>query len=135
MLQVATLKALELLSNDEDGFFIMIEGSQPDWGGHANDETYLVQETLDLDRAVKIALDFAQEDGETLVVVTADHETGGFVVLNGDNSTGEISTVFTTKGHTASIIPVYSYGPGAQLFTGIYENTGFVERFIEAFGF
>jgi alkaline phosphatase len=135
MLQVATSKALELLSDNENGFFIMIEGSQPDWGGHANNETYVIQETLDLDRTVKIALDFAKENGETLVVITSDHETGGMVVLNGNNSTGEIKTVFTTKGHTASLIPVYAFGPGAQLFTGIYENTGFKERFIEVFNF
>ena len=135
MLQVATSKALELLSENEKGFFIMIEGSQPDWGGHANNETYAIQETLDLDRTVKIALDFAKENGETLVVVTSDHETGGLVVLNGNNSSGEIKTVFTTKGHTASLIPIYAYGPGAQLFTGIYENTGFLERFLKVYDF
>ncbi|HDR68481.1 MAG TPA: alkaline phosphatase, partial [Bacteroidaceae bacterium] len=135
VLERATEKALELLSTNENGFFIMIEGSQIDWGGHDNDETYVVEETLDFDRCIKIALDFARENGETLVVVTSDHETGGMVVLDGNDATGEIRTTFTTGGHTASLIPVLAYGPGADLFTGIYENTGFFERFLEAFDF
>ncbi|MBN1132574.1 MAG: alkaline phosphatase, partial [Bacteroidales bacterium] len=135
MLERATAKALELLSADEDGFFIMIEGSQIDWGGHDNDEAYVVSEILDFDRAVKVALDFAEKDGETLVIVTADHETGGMVVLDGDPGSGKISTKFTTGGHTASLIPVYAFGPGAQNFTGIYENTEVMKRMLKAFDF
>ncbi len=134
MLAIATKKALELLSQNEKGFFIMIEGSQIDWGGHDNDQDYVVTETLDFDKAVKVALDFAKADGETLVVITADHETGGMIVLNGDFDSGSVETVFTTGGHTGQLIPVYSYGPFAELFTGIFENTGFKERFEKAWG-
>jgi alkaline phosphatase len=134
MLPIATRKALELLGQDEDGFFVMIEGSQIDWGGHANDQEYVVTETMDFDASIKIALDFAKENGETLVVVTGDHETGGMIILNGDLENGTLETVFTSSGHTGIFIPVYAYGPGAELFTGIYENTSFKEKFIQALG-
>lgn len=134
MLQFATEKALELLSQDEDGFFVMIEGSQIDWGGHANNKEYMISETLDFDAAVKVALDFAEADGETLVVITGDHETGGVIVLNGNMEAQSVETVFATGGHTGVMLPVYAYGPGAELFTGIYENTGFKSRFEQTLG-
>jgi alkaline phosphatase len=134
MLPLATKKAIELLDQNEKGFFLMIEGSQIDWGGHANDQEYVITETLDFDKAVKIALDFAKADGETLVVITADHETGGMIVLDGNITEGTVETVFNSGGHTGIFIPVYAYGPGAELFTGIYENTSFKEKFISALG-
>lgn len=134
MLPVSTRKAISLLNQNKNGFFVMIEASQIDWGGHANDQEYVVTETLDFDAAVKIALDFAKEDGETLVVITADHETGGMIILNGDMKNGTVETVFTTGGHTGIMIPVFAYGPGSELFTGIYENTGFKSKFIKALG-
>lgn len=134
MLSLATKKALEILSQDKDGFFMMIEGSQIDWASHANDQDGIISEILDFDKAIKIALDFAREDGETLVVITADHETGGMVILGGNIEEGTVKTKFTTGGHTGVPIPVYSYGPGEELFSGIFDNTGFKERFIEAYG-
>lgn len=134
MLPLATAKALELLDEDEDGFFIMIEGSQIDWGGHANDEEYVLTETMDFFNAVEVALEFAEKDGETLVVVTADHETGGLIVLNGDPESKTIETAFNTGGHTGIMIPVYATGPGAELFTGIYDNTDFKGKFMSALG-
>jgi len=134
MLPFATGKALELLKQDGNGFFVMIEGSQIDWGGHANDEEYVLQETLDFDAAVKVALDFAEQDGETLVVVTADHETGGMMILKGNIEEKSVETTFTTGGHTGIIIPVFAYGPGAELFTGFYDNTDFKAKFMQALG-
>jgi alkaline phosphatase len=134
MLPLATGKALELLSQHEDGFFVMIEGSQIDWGGHANNEEYVLQETLDFDAAVKAAIDFAEQDGETLVVVTGDHETGGMMILGGNIKEKTVQTTFTTGGHTGIIIPVYAYGPGAELFTGFYDNTDFKAKFMQALG-
>ncbi len=130
MLPEATKKALEILSQDEDGFFIMIEGSQIDWASHANDQEKTIAETLDFDKAVQVALDFAKEDGETLVVITADHETGGMVVLEGDYEKATTKVAFSTHGHTGMMVPVYSYGPGAELFTGIFDNTEYKEKFI-----
>ncbi len=135
MLPEAGKKALELLNRNKNGFFIMIEGSEIDWGAHDNNQEYMVTESLDFDAVVRIALDFARLDGETLVVVTGDHETGGMVVLNGDISKRQLETVFTTGGHTGVFIPVFAYGPGSQLFTGIYENSDFKAKFIKALGF
>lgn len=134
MLPKATKKGIELLSQNSKGFFMMVEGSQIDWGGHGNDEDYVLTETMDFFDAVQAALDFAKEDGETLVVITADHETGGMMILNGDFEKKNVKTTFTTNGHTGIMVPVYAYGPGAELFTGIYENTQFKEKFLEAWG-
>ena len=133
MLPLATKKALDLLRQDEDGFFLMIEASQIDWGAHQNNQEYVVSETRDFDRTIKLVLDFAKEDGETLVVITADHETGGMIVLNGNIQEKRVETAFTTGGHTGIMIPVFAYGPRAELFTGIYENTAFKEKFITAY--
>ncbi|MBK9107263.1 MAG: alkaline phosphatase [Saprospiraceae bacterium] len=107
---------------DNKGFFLMIEGSQIDWGGHANDSKYIISEMLDFDKAIKEIIDFAEKDQQTLVVITADHETGGYAI-NGGHLFGNLKTSFTTTHHTAELIPVFAYGPGAELFSGIYENT------------
>ena len=78
--------ALDKLSKNKNGFFLMVEGAQIDWGGHDNDTDYLITELLDFDKTIGVALDFAANNGETLVIVTADHETGGFTLStdNGD---------------------------------------------------
>jgi alkaline phosphatase len=118
-----TEKALDLLSKNEDGFFIMIEGSQIDWAGHANDSEYLVREMKDFDAAVKTALDFAKENGETLVILTADHETGG-MTLQKEVAEGDSVEVFWTSGsHTGTPVPLFAYGPGSLEFTGWRDNT------------
>ena len=101
----------------------MVEGSQIDWGGHDNNTVYIIEEMLDFDRAVGKALEFAAKDRKTLVVVTADHETGGMTVLNGNYDTGMVKGEFSTGGHTGVIVPVFAYGPGAKEFIGFMENT------------
>lgn len=116
------------------GFFLMIEGSQIDWGGHANDSQYIINEMLDFDKAVGAVMDFAAEDGNTLVIVTADHETGGYAIMLG-STMDSIVPGFTTKGHTASLIPVFAYGPGSELFGGIYENTAIYRKMRAALNF
>ncbi len=124
MLEVATRSALKVLNNNnKKGFFIMIEGSMIDWAGHANDITYTVEDMLDFDRAVGEALAFAAADGETLVVVSADHETGGLVLTGGDYSTGMVRAKFGSTGHTPVMVPIFAWGPGAEKFMGIMENT------------
>ncbi|WKN41005.1 alkaline phosphatase [Tunicatimonas pelagia] len=129
----ATQMALDYLSQDDDGFFLMVEGSQIDWGGHANDAEYIIEEVKDFDKTLGVALDFAERDGNTLVVVTADHETGGFA-LSSDGSYNDIIGTFSTGGHTPDLIPVFAYGPGAESFAGIYENTGIYDKMVEATG-
>jgi len=134
-LPFASKFATEYLSQQEEsGFFLMIEGSQIDWGGHANDSDYIITEMLDFDEAIGHVLNFAQQDGETLVIVTADHETGGYAI-NPGSTMGSIEPGFTSDYHTAALIPVFAYGPGAELFAGIYENTAIYEKMRAAFGF
>ncbi len=135
MLPVSTEKAINTLRANQKGFFLMVESSQIDWGGHANDTEYIVEEVIDFDNAVEKALDFAREDGETLVIVTADHETGGFAVDQGNLEKGEITGKFTTDGHTGLWVPVYAYGPGATSFAGFYDNTDLFAKMKSAFGF
>jgi alkaline phosphatase len=119
----STEKAIELLSASNEGFFLMIEGSAIDWGAHDNDISYVIEEMLDFDRAIGEALDFSSGNGETLVVVTSDHETGGLAIEGGDMSSGSVNADFTSGGHTGTMVPVFAYGPGAEVFGGIYENT------------
>ena len=116
------------------GFFLMIEGSQIDWGGHSNDSDYIISEVLEFDAAIGKALDFAAADGETLVIVTADHETGGYAIQNGSEM-GRIDGAFTSDYHTADLIPVFAAGPGSEIFGGIYENTGIFDRMMALYGF
>jgi alkaline phosphatase len=131
----ATKLAAQFLKKHSDkGFFMMIEGSQIDWGGHANNSNYIITEMLDFDKAVGAALDFAKADGETLVIVTADHETGGYAINTGSKM-DSIVGAFTSDKHTAALIPVFAYGPGAELFTGIYENTAVYDKMRVALGF
>ena len=123
MLLVATKTAIKILNNNENGFFLMIEGSQIDWAGHEQNTAYIVEEMLDFDRAIGEALKFAAKDGETLVIITSDHETGGMTVLNGNFETGMVHGEFTTTDHTGLMVPVFAYGPGANEFIGFMENT------------
>lgn len=118
-----TEKALDILNKNDDGFFLMIEGSQIDWAGHANDTEYLVSEIKDFDAAVKKVLEFAQQDGETLVVLTADHETGG-MTLQRALAEGDSLEIFWTSGyHTGTPVPLFAYGPGSVDFSGWRDNT------------
>jgi len=128
----ATYLALEKLAEDEDGFFLMVEGSQIDWGGHDNNTNYIVQEMIDFDQAIGIAVDFAEQNKETLVIVTADHETGGFSINGGDLTKNTVKGKFTTGGHTAVMVPVFAFGPGAEAFSGIMDNTQLYEKMMQA---
>jgi alkaline phosphatase len=120
-----------LTRHSQQGFFLMIEGSQIDWGGHSNDSDYIVSEMLDFDRTIGAVLDFASKNKETLVIVTADHETGGYSILKGSKM-DNLTTAFTTDYHTAALIPVFAFGPGAEAFSGIYENTAIFKKMKKA---
>jgi alkaline phosphatase len=139
----ATALGIQFLSKDADNsnFFLMVEGSQIDWGGHDNNAEYLISELIDFDDAIGKALDFAEKDGNTLVVVTADHETGGFTLSSTrktaeDGRTfsdyNEITGTFSTGGHSATLIPVFAFGPGSEAFSGVYENTEIFHKILEA---
>lgn len=120
-----------LLSKNNYGFFLMMEGAQVDHGGHANRLPYLVTELLDFDKVIGEAMAFADSNGETLVIVTGDHETGGLTLTGGNYTNGQTIGQFSTDDHTAIPVPVFAYGPGAQLFDGVYENTAVFEKIIQ----
>ncbi len=141
MLAEMTKKAITLLDETAtdsrkygQGFFLMVEGSQIDWACHANDAANCVRQTLLFDEAVRAAVDFALADGRTLVVVTADHETGGLTIPDGDLKGDEIKVHWSTKGHSAAPVPVYAIGPRSDLFGGVYDNTEIPQRIATALG-
>jgi alkaline phosphatase len=189
-----TAKAIEILSKDDAPFFLMVEGSQIDWEGHDNDAFGVWKETVEFDEAVKVALDFAKENPDTLVVVTADHETGGlglstgrytmdlemvrnyqkttdWVIANSQNmeelksnvkeyygfvlseeevayleaannkvqalaeiTSARASLGWTTHDHTGALVPVFAFGPGAERFVGIMDNTDLPRKIASLLG-
>ena len=135
MLPQATQTALNILDNHRKGFFLMVEGSQIDWGGHDNNTDYIVEELLDFNRACEVAMDFAKDNPSTLVIVTADHETGGMGLNGGDLGSHKVDADYTTGGHTGVMVPVFAFGPGAEKFRGIYENTEIFEKMKNLYDF
>lgn len=141
----ATNLALKYLSKSSNGFFLMVEGSQIDWEGHAANAEGIIQEVRDFDKAVGAAFDFAEVDGETLVIVTADHETGGFALAPAVKDSAWVHDEIDPKfyagardlsyaAHTATLIPVLAYGPGSSTFGGIYQNTDIFHKIVELTG-
>jgi alkaline phosphatase len=135
MLPEATSKAINILSKNKNGFFLMVEGSQIDFAGHANAQDTLVDEVHDFNDAIGRALSFAARDGNTLVIVTADHETGGVTLVGGNRKNRTVEMKFSTKEHTGVMIPVYAFGPGSKEFAGMYDNTDIFRKMKAAFGF
>jgi len=119
-----------VLSRNKNGFVLMVEGSQIDWACHDKNLKRSIEETLDMDRAAKVAYDYARKNGNTLIVVTADHETGGLTLTGGDVEDQTVTGSFSTNGHTGVMVPVFSYGPGAASFTGVQENTELFNDFV-----
>ncbi len=131
-LTIATKKALSMLSDNKKGFFLMVEGSMIDWGGHGNNIEFIMRETIDFDEAVGAAMEFAIKDKNTLVIVTADHETGGLALNGGSITEAVVQAAFTTTNHTAIMVPVYAFGAGAEQFIGIYQNTDIYKKMMES---
>jgi alkaline phosphatase len=115
--------ASKAFDKNENGFFMMIESSQIDWACHNKDRSYLKGEMQEFEDLVKTVFDYADANPNTLVIITADHETGGLTLEDGDFKTGKIDTDFGSFEHTGVWVPVYTYGKNAENFTGIYENT------------
>ena len=139
MLNFAINRSEKFNENGCKGFFIMLEGSQVDWAGHANDLNYLKREMQDFDEAVELALDYAIQNPDTLVIATADHETGGLLIESSsptDYTAPEVKFSFNTGigygSHTGVPVPVYAYGPGSENFTGTLDNTDIFYAMLEA---
>ena len=120
IMQTALKTTIDRFKDNKEGFFIMLEGSQIDMEAHSNHFPEMIDEALDFDACVGIALDFARKDKNTLVVITADHETGGLTlpVAGVDMDTCK----WTTTGHTAAPIIIYAEGPGSENFHGVIQN-------------
>jgi alkaline phosphatase len=118
----ATKNSLTFLNNKNKPFFLMVEGAQIDSYGHYNNVPGIVSEGIDFDRAITEAVKFADATGNTLVIVTADHETSGFSIPQGNLESGMIEGDFTTEDHTAAMVPIFAYGPRSDEFQGVYDN-------------
>lgn len=127
----ACLHAIKLLNQNPKGFFAMLEGSRIDDCGHDNNLTRLMEEVFDFDQTVGKVMQWAEKDGQTLVIILADHETGGLTMLDGNIRKGSVTGQFSTNGHSGIMVPVYAYGPGAENFTGIYENTEVFQKIVK----
>ena len=130
----AVKTALQSLDDAENGFFLMVEGSQIDFACHGNDSAWMMDEMLDFDDAIKVALDYAKEKGNTLVVVTADHETGGLTLPDPKGKYTNVTFNYSTGSHTCLPVLVYAYGPGAEQFTGWMQNNEIKAKILNACG-
>ena len=127
VLEDSAEKALELLDNRK-GFFLMIEGSQIDDWAHRNKVGYMAEEMFDFDKTIGKVLKWAEKDGHTLVIVTADHGTGGVTLVGGSLEDRSVKVHYSTKGHHGIVVPVFAYGPHAEDFIGVYENSELSNR-------
>ena len=134
VLRPASMKAIEMLSRNPKGFAMLIEGSQIDWACHNNDSAYMIAELMDFELMLHAVLDWAEKDGETLIVVTADHETGGLTLPDGDIEQGVNVPRYHWGSHTGVMVPVFAFGPGAERFSGIQQNTDIPRKVRELMG-
>ncbi|NLL43498.1 MAG: alkaline phosphatase [Firmicutes bacterium] len=128
------LKALEIVGQNPGGFFLMVEGARIDTAGHSNSPAEMIGDLLAFDQAVGLALDFARANSATLVLVTADHETGGFAVTSGTPAGEMVNYGWLSTGHTAAMVPIYAFGPGAEHFSGTLDITEIPIRLAELMG-
>ena len=124
------LKQLDMDQSECTGFFLMTEGSQIDWAGHDNDAEKMVTEFQDFDNTISDLINFVTEDKETLLIITADHETGGLQILRQNND--RVIFQWGTARHTGAPVGVYAYGPGAENFTGLMDNTDIHFKILDA---
>ena len=125
-------RGIDLLSKNEKGFVMMIEGSCIDDWLHGNDIHYAMEEILDFDRTLGDVLEWAAADGHTLVVVTADHATGCLTLRDGNLEEGTIGVSFASESHNGIAVPFYAWGPGSAQFTGIHENAEYGQMVIDS---
>ena len=121
--EAADFAMRRLAKSHPTGFFLFCEGTRPDHGGHGNNPETLVSGVVQVDWLVRKAIDFAIERGDTLVLVTADHETGGVQAVAGNGGATPETIHFSSFGHTGAHVPLYAFGPGAERFTGVMDNT------------
>ncbi|GAB3005700.1 alkaline phosphatase [Cyclobacterium sediminis] len=133
-LSTATKASLQFLASKNKPFFLMVEGAFIDSGGHINDSQTVIEEGIDFDQAIEEALKFADQNGRTLVIITADHETGGVTLPQGNIKDHKVELEFTSEDHTAIMVPIFAYGPRSDLFRGVYENTEVFNKINQVLG-
>ena len=121
--------ALNKLEQNPNGFFVMIEESQVDWGGHANSAEYIQGEMASLNELINFTLDYQLSHPDVLVVLTADHECGGVAVHDGKDS--DLDIRFTSDYHSANFVPIWATGPGSEVFDAFMDNTEIGKQLIE----
>ncbi len=116
-----TIVAIKILSKNKNGFFLMVEGSQIDWESHDNEYEKMLFQMKDFNDALGIGLDYLESNNDILILVTADHETGGLTLHLGADNTSEFNPKWASRGHTGVFVPILSAGPGSELFGGILD--------------
>lgn len=125
-----TQMAIDYLSSrSTNGFFLMVEGARIDKSAHSNDYSAVVREVLDFDKAVEAAIRFAEKDGNTLVIISADHETGALALRDGNIKEGKMKAMFVSKGHTPIMVPLFAYGPQSKLLVVFRKTAMLVIKF------
>ena len=119
---------IQKLKSFDNPFFLLVEGSQIDWGGHDNDSEHLISEMLEFDKTIETVFNFADKDKNTLVVITADHETGGAAIVDGNLEESFVKIKYVSGDHTATMVPIFSLGPYSSLFKGVYDNTEIFDK-------
>jgi len=130
-LSQSALGAVAFLKNKNQPFFLMIESAMIDSGGHSNSTSTIVTELLDFDLVIGEMLRFADENPGTLLIITADHETGGVSIPQGNLETGEVELAYHSDDHTGILVPIFAYGPHSGHFRGIYENFAVFDQVME----
>jgi len=132
----ATSFAIDFLNakdKENHGFFLLVNSAQTEWGAKLNNPEYMLTEYEDFNQTIEKVLSFAEKDRETLVIVTSGYELGGYAI-NPGSKPGKLQHEFTGKRVTGTLVPVFSYGPGAFNFTGFYENIDFLPKLKALFG-
>lgn len=124
-------QVLAHLENQSHPYFLMIENGNIDGNGHSNNVSGMVREVLEFDKVISQVIQVADNNKNTLVVITADHETGGFGILHGNQESNKIEGEFLTNDHTGGMVPVFSYGPRSKYFNGVYENTQIFDKILQ----
>ena len=130
-LSKAFLQASSYLGKGKSPFFLMLEAAKIDSGGHSNSPSTIVTELLDFDRAIAEAIRYADTHPGTLVLVTADHETGGVSIPQGDLERREVELAFHSDDHTGILVPLFAYGARSTVFAGVYDNTEIFHRLLK----
>ena len=133
-LSQAFLQASSYLGKGKSPFFLMLEAAKIDSGGHSNSPSTIVTELLDFDRAIAEAIRYADTHPGTLVLVTADHETGGVSIPQGDLERREVELAFHSDDHTGILVPLFAYGARSSAFAGVYDNTEIFHRLLKVIG-